>query len=411
MILLTFVLSPIHQHHSVRYLFALLMLIFSAAAQAESTSVDIQDFKDPNAKTLWQALRNLEAGTRREPVRIIQLGDSHTAGDYFTGRLRQALQAKYGNAGIGWLTPGYVTNQRSDLATMRGLGKWQMNDSKLPKPGDIFPLGGLFNTSGGASILDVKSKQDLASGSWQLSIWHKGTNTPWKIALPSGKLYKLAPQDHIAGEWNLSNIAVNSTNAANIRLLAPSNAHLGGIALDRMSPGITLDSMGINGAKASIIHRWQEQAIEKQLAWRKPQLIILAYGTNEAFETDVSDYANQLRNAIRLLKKSAPNAAILIVGAPASAKMRAPNARGCRLPLPPNLIQVMNIQKRIAKQEHTLYWDWAAVMGGKCGAAAWVNSKPQLMRNDLIHFSVEGYAATADALAKAINTQVKESQD
>jgi lysophospholipase L1-like esterase len=394
----------------IRYLFGLFFFLFSSLTLADSRFVEIQDFKDPNAKALWQALHNLETGIRLEPVRIIQLGDSHTAGDYLTGRLRQQLQAKYGNAGIGWLTPGYVTNQRSDLATMRGLGKWQMSDSKLPKPGEHFPLGGLFNTSGGASIMDIKSKQDLASGSWQLSIWHKGSNTPWKIALPSGKLYKLAPQDHSDGEWNLSNIAVNSTNAANIRLLAPNSGSLGGIALDRMSPGITLDTMGINGARASIINRWNEHTVEKQLIWRKPQLIILAYGTNEAFETDISDYANQLRNVVRLLKKSAPGAAILIVGAPASAKMRAPNARGgCRLPLPPNLTQVMNIQKRIAKQERTLYWDWSAIMGGKCGAAAWANSKPQLMRKDLIHFSAEGYVVTADALFKALNEAVKEA--
>ena len=391
-------------------LFSFLLFIFSSMAVAKSPFVEIEDFKDPNAKALWQALHNLETGIRLEPVRIIQLGDSHTAGDYLTGRLRQQLQAQYGNAGIGWLTPGYIVNQRSDLALMKGFGKWQVSDSKLPKTNDVFPLGGLFNTSGGASIMDVKAKQDLMSGSWQLSIWHKNSNTPWKIALPSGKLYKLAPQDHVDGEWNLSNIAVNSTNAANLRLLAPNGGSLGGIALDRMSPGITFDTMGINGARASIINRWDQTSVQKQLAWRKPQLIILAYGTNEAFETDISDYANQLRQVIRLLKKSAPEAAILIVGAPASAKTRAPNSHGgCKLPLPPNLTQVMNIQKRIAKQERTLYWDWSAIMGGKCGAAIWANTRPQLMRKDLIHFSAEGYTATADALVKAINEKVRES--
>jgi lysophospholipase L1-like esterase len=380
-----------------------LLFVFSSVAFAESQNVDIQDFKDPNAATLWQALGNLENGNRLEPIRIIQLGDSHTAGDYLTGRLRQQLQTKYGDAGIGWLTPGYVINQRYELATMKAIGKWQMSDSKLPKTNDVFPLGGLFNTSGGASIMDVKAKQDLASGSWQLSIWHKNSNTPWKIALPSGKLYKMAPQDHIDGQWNLSNIALNSTNAASLRLLAPNGGSLGGIALDRMSPGITLDVMGINGAKASIINRWDQNSVIKQLIWRNPQLIILAYGTNEAFENDITDYANQLRQVVRLLKQAAPNSAILIVGAPASAKTRVPNYRaGCRLPLPPNLTQVMNIQKRIAKQEHTLYWDWSAIMGGKCGAANWLNTRPQLMRKDMIHFSAEGYVATADALFNAL---------
>lgn len=375
---------------------------------ADSKNIDIQDFNDPRAENLWQAFADLESGKRREPLRIIQLGDSHTAGDYLTGRLRKNLQSRYGNAGIGWVTPGYVLNQRSSLVLFRGLGKWQMLDSKLPNTSGIFPLGGLINISNGQSILDIKAKEELLPGSWQFSIWHRGSTTPWRIALPSGKLYKMAPQDHIAGEWNLSNIAVNTTNASSLRLLAPQGGYLGGVALDRIAPGVTLDSLGINGARASLINKWHQPSIEKQLRWRNPELIILAYGTNEAFETDIRNFAEDLRSTIRFLKKAAPRAAILIVGAPASAKTRAPNARaGCKLPLPPNLVQVMNAQRRVAKQEKTLYWDWSAIMGGKCGAVSWLNSKPQLMRKDMIHFSAEGYDATADALFSAINKKVK----
>ena len=36
---------------------------------------------------------------------ILQIGDSHTAADYFTGELRQKLQARYGNGGVGYLEP------------------------------------------------------------------------------------------------------------------------------------------------------------------------------------------------------------------------------------------------------------------------------------------------------------------
>lgn len=398
-------------YRSTKIFIATVLIFFTNTVFAQVKFIEIEDFKDPNAAKLWQAFSDLETGVRTEPLRIIQLGDSHTAGDYLTERLRNLLQGRYGNAGIGWLTPGYVTNQRSAQASMKGLGKWQMNDSKMMKPNQRFPLGGLFNTSGGASIMDIQSKFDLPGGSWQLSIWHKDSNTPWKIALPSGKLYKLAPQDHVDGEWNLSNIAVNSANATKLRLLAPNGGSLGGVSLDRMSPGVTLDAMGINGAKTSIINRWDNNSVQKQLIWRKPQLIILAYGTNEAFEMDISDYAQQLRTAVRLIRQSVPEASILIMGAPASAKNRSPNSRaGCRMPLPPNLIQVMNIQRRVAKQEKTLYWDWSAIMGGKCGASSWVNSRPALMRKDLIHFSAEGYQATADALFKAINNAVANNQ-
>ena len=48
-----------------------------------------------------QQLNNTSDGK----FRIIQVGDSHTAGDYFTDRLRRRLQQQWGNGGIGWVYP------------------------------------------------------------------------------------------------------------------------------------------------------------------------------------------------------------------------------------------------------------------------------------------------------------------
>ena len=64
--------------------------------------------------------------------------------------------------------------------------------------------------------------------------------------------------------------------------------------------------------------------------------------------------------------------------------------------------QVQNSQRRIARQEGTLYWDWSAMMGGNCGAQFWLKQKVPYMRPDLVHMSPEGYAASADALYMAL---------
>src|SRR6202040_4391800 len=37
---------------------------------------------------------------------ILQLGDSHTAADFFTGRVRERLQEIYGSGGAGSIVPG-----------------------------------------------------------------------------------------------------------------------------------------------------------------------------------------------------------------------------------------------------------------------------------------------------------------
>ncbi|HEY8939527.1 MAG TPA: GDSL-type esterase/lipase family protein [Cellvibrio sp.] len=371
----------------------------------------IQDYGDRKAPALWEGLQQLEQGKRTEPLRIIQLGDSHTAGDYFTGQMRLRLQRQFGNAGIGWLTPGYITNQRSHQVLLRSLGKWTLSDSKIAKHTGTFPLGGLINTSAGNSILEIKAKEELAAGQWQVSLWQQSKQTPWSLALAGGKLSKLPGQGDPKASWRLSNQLIDASKVNGLRLLAPSGGKLGGVILDRQAPGITLDALGINGSVANVISRWDEASLRTQLQWRNPQLIILAYGTNEAFGKDLvpETYESELTQVIRKLRAAAPNAALLLVGAPSSAKSKAPNINGgCQLPLPPSLIKVQNSQRRIARQEKTLYWDWGAMMGGNCGAQIWLKQRVPLMRPDLIHMSPEGYAASADALYMAL---VREMDD
>ncbi|MDF3013818.1 MAG: hypothetical protein K0Q78_2022 [Cellvibrio sp.] len=383
----------------------LLLLAKVLPAVAADKITPLLDYGDRKAPALWQSLRNLEDKKRQEPIRIIQLGDSHTAGDYFSGQLRQRLQNQFGNAGIGWLTPGYITNQRSAQVLLRSSGSWKLSDAKQHKHSGVFPVGGFINTSAGNSILEIKVKEAPASGKWRLSIWQNSGPTLWSLALPSGKVYKLPGQGDAKAAWKLSTEELGAERVNGLKLLAPSGGKLGGVILDRIAPGITLDALGNNGSVANVINRWDSSSLRSQLQWRNPQLIILAYGTNEAFGKDLvpETYEAELRQAIRSLRGAAPEAAILLVGAPSSAKSRPPHINGgCRLPLPPSLIKVQNSQRRIARQEGTLYWDWSAMMGGNCGAQTWLKQKPALMRPDLVHLSPEGYVASADALYIAL---------
>ena len=72
-----------------------------------------------------QQLNNTSDGK----FRIIQVGDSHTAGDYFTDRLRRRLQQKWGNGGIGWVYPNTVKGQRMATVRYNGSG-WNTISSR-----------------------------------------------------------------------------------------------------------------------------------------------------------------------------------------------------------------------------------------------------------------------------------------
>jgi lysophospholipase L1-like esterase len=388
----------------------LALLCWLALSCAQAAAQPLQDFGDPQAAQLWEQFRDLESGKKRDALRLMQLGDSHTAGDYFTGQLRDYLQARYGNAGIGWLTPGYIDNQRSAQMKLQNQGRWQLSDSKQPSHYGLFPLGGLFNQALSSSRLLFSSKDPLAPGAWQIHAWLQAGQGVWRLSLASGESERLLPSRDRHSQWSLVSLRTSAVQLQSFSLLAPGGAAIGGLALDRQSPGVVLDALGINGAKGNVVLRWDSASLRKQLQWRSPKLVIIAFGTNEAFDLkfDPQEFARDLRDLVRHLRFHAPGAALLILSAPSSAKSKPPHLTGlCPQGLPRGLMEIWRLQKRIAQEERTLFWDWGAFMGGACGAQQWSQRAPALMGKDLIHLSREGYQASAEGLFAALQGQIR----
>ncbi len=381
-----------------------------ASAPTGQPKVAVDDFGDPHAKALWQSFRDIKTASRRQPLRIVQLGDSHTAGDYFSGQLRMLLQRDYGDAGIGWLTPGYIPNQRSAQVLLRNPNQWKVVDSKQPTHSGTFPLGGLIQKPTAHSGLEIRVKERQPQGPWMLHLWLQASQSPWQVKYPTGAVHTLKSHDQSHAAWRRVSIAVDGSQLHGIKLLPPRNSKLAGIIIDKNSPGVTLDALGINGAVAAVINRWDLVTLKQQLHWRSPELIILAYGTNEAFSKkfEPAAFEASLVQSIRLLRQLSPKAAILLMGAPASAKNKPPFMKAnCRLPLPPSLLAVQHSQRKIAQQEKTLYWDWSAAMGGNCNVDAWLKQKPALFRPDMVHLSQEGYQHSADLLYHALQQHIR----
>ncbi|MEE4295573.1 MAG: hypothetical protein V2J20_03020, partial [Wenzhouxiangella sp.] len=84
---------------------------------------------DPALKAFAKSLTALEQGQRTQ-VRILQLGDSHTASDRFSGHLRRLFQRDYGNAGRGDLPPGLPWRLFSPTqVSVTQDGAWQLHNS------------------------------------------------------------------------------------------------------------------------------------------------------------------------------------------------------------------------------------------------------------------------------------------
>lgn len=129
-----------------------------------------------------------------------------------------------------------------------------------------------------------------------------------------------------------------------------------------------------------------------------PDLVIIAYGSNEGFDDhlDLAAYDSLLRDQIARLRAAAPGAALLILGAPEA--MRGEGGGICaedpaeRWAAPAMLGLVRDVQHRVAAETGVAFWDWRGRMGGNCAAHRLTLGPDPLMRGDHVHFNDAGGA-------------------
>ncbi|WP_258306060.1 SGNH/GDSL hydrolase family protein [Enterobacter sp. CGMCC 5087] len=351
------------------------------------TSDVMADYGESRVKRLAEKLRN----SRRETTHILVMGDSHTAADFLSGQLRTMLQARYGNGGPGFVSPVKVPGNRYSHVNYTQASGWRLETSRRAQDA-AFTLGGMIATP---TTPDNVSRITVTDGETALraqALYRSAGNATLRVG---GNAVSLV-ETH--GGWALSP-AVPVAPSFSVSLKG-SGTQLAGFWLTASpSRGVIVSALGINGAQISMPDKWPADwpGTLKRLS---PDLVVLAYGTNEAFNASlVPDiYRQDLLLQIRKIRLAVPEAAILLIGPGSSIQHK--DATGCRQRQSPVLKRVIEIQKQAAREEHTLFWDWFAFMGGDCAIEQWaVQGKA---RPDLVHLQAAGYREVADGLWKGL---------
>ncbi len=336
-----------------------------------------------NIAKLKQRFAQLQQG-KKDIIRITQFGDSHSAADFFTGRLRNVLQQRYGDAGIGWISPLFIRGQRHEKITYDS-EDWQLFDSRRDDE-DNYPMGGyIAKSQSDTGFIQIKHKNN-DSGQWALKLLVKNpTDMDWQVTSHTTKL------------------------PANIDSQG-EGMEIGGAWLTRLpATGIIVETVAANGAKNTLWDKWESSWLQRDLAkLSRSDMVILAYGTNEAFNNrlDIRKFAHDMNKRVKQIRQALPHAVILVIGAPESYKKRPSKQQlalnndlssdDCDSQRPALLSQIQQIQSDIAEQYGILYWDWQQAIGGQCQVSQLIND--DLMQKDGIHFTAKGYEYAADKL-------------
>lgn len=344
--------------------------------------------RDGNVSLLAGKLRN--AG--RAPVAIVQLGDSHTAADLFSGELRRLLQARYGDGGIGLVPATAVPGIRHDRVIINSEPRQWTLVSARNQQSSQFPLGGYLSIPQAAQPVVTLKARDDDHQRYRISALYQAASNSTLVANRTQR--RMLPAT--AGKWQLSPAFPNLGLPVQMSLQPSQGVVLGGWYIQgQKNSGVTLSALGINGARLEVVDKWQP-GWQDSLKALRPDLVILAYGTNEAFDDtlDLALYQTQLDTTLTRLRQDMPRSAILLVGPPDSIKQR--KARSCAARQPQPLAAVVRIQRQLAQKHKALFWDWQGYMGGPCSIATW--QAQGLARGDLVHLTADGYRKSAAGL-------------
>ena len=363
------------------------------------------------------------------PVRVLQFGDSHTAADMLSGEARRVFQGQFGNGGVGFTFPGHPfagfrilgsSHAESPGWTTLGTHFTQLGDAMLGMGGvavQTYRPGESITEDAPCTSFEVQYLQQPGGGALQLtdngvvagqidtSTLGAGLGSGLGSGLGAGRGADVpsspsaAPADSAgsgAGSFRYDcpvgsqghddvphHFVATTLGNAPVRLL-------GTVALQ---PGVTWEAMGINGAEAPLMLRWNQALFTAYLARTAASLIVLAYGTNEAAAGYTTEsYSEVFARLLDRLHATLPDAAILVMG-PAD-RSTAGRRRGYATFA--GTEKIVEAQRDVCRTHGCAFWDWQQRMGGFGSMQRWVLAG--WAQPDHTHFTGEGYRTLADAL-------------
>jgi lysophospholipase L1-like esterase len=344
----------------------------------------------------FEQLYRHQRGEHSGPVRILQYGDSHTAADELSGQLRNLFQASFGNGGSGFSIAGqpFKSYRRLDVKSGSSLG-WR-TDGLVSRAGDgIYGLGGVSLT---ASAPRESLFLEADAAEFELYYYQQPGGGSLRL-YDSGAVLDLISTDGAPGPAYYRVPVGPGPHRFEIETLGRDPVRLFGWVAENPT-GVTYESFGLNGAQATTAAQWDAATLREHMEHHPPDLIVVAYGTNEAGNRrwTLESYQAEFTRMLRQFRAAAPAASILVVGPPD----RAQRIRRQWQPMARVGI-IAEAQRRAAWSMGCAFIDLRQEMGGPGAMQQWV--KAGQAQADHVHFTRSGYRLLGGAIFTDIMNQ------
>lgn len=353
---------------------------------------------------------------------ILQIGDSHTAADLFTGEVRDKLQAKFGAGGL-FLPPGIPkAGVQSAEFSIKADDAWQYEAMASTDEPNHFYLSGYTAKvqQPGAAILfaarvqqafdaiDVSFLKSPGGGQADIVLDDNVVDHVSLDGAPGDPLIKrLYPGSKPGSVGAFRTLKVVTTSSGPVEFT--------GVFVDQRQSGVSYLSVGFPGARVTVLKRMTPANFADDMARLDPDMIVLAFGTNEGFDDnlDPGDYKRSLGSIVSMLMMGNPALKVVIVGPPPGARKEdscaqvqtacgAPPSSSACWAQPPKLNAVRDAEREVAKELGAIFWDWSSVLPTACALEQGHLGDPPIFGPDRVHMTPHGYRDSADAFAQML---------
>lgn len=359
----------------------------------------------PSFHQFFNKMDSVYSGEKQK-LHIFHIGGSHIQADIYSNKIRTYLQNTntVSQGQRGFVFPYHLahTNNPINYRIEATKSKWQGYRSSIKKDSIAWGLAGVTAAFRDQyDTIQIKSNyRNYTNQPYEFNKLRVFYNT-WKSdynltvlnpglvisdTLNSDKMYREFHFNKLVDEVDISLVLKNAD------IENPEFA-LMGMEFMNDNDGIEYTSIGVNGGSFAFYNR--SVYFEKQLQLYKPDLFIIAIGTNDGYmpkrDFDAEKFRSYYEAFIRMIQRVNPDCAILLT---------VPNDNYYQRKIPnPNTATQQKVIMTLSEKYNMAVWDLYDVMGGLGASNKWYQNK--LMPRDRIHFTPLGYSIKGDLFMDA----------
>ncbi len=376
-----------------------------APAEYAGISVYIEDPTGRGMRAFYQALEKTARADETAITRVGHYGDSSIATDLITSTVRENLQARFGDAGHGFVlaAKGYIPYKHRGIRQSSNPEDWDVREVVRRQDRDgRYGYGGVQSRAGRGSWARVGTAKrgDVGMNASRFDLYYEEQPRGGKFSVRLDK-----------GDWEVVSTKADQLGDGVYSIQAPDGPHqiefrytrggpvtFYGVVVERDRPGVVYDSLGLVGARANRLLNFDESHIRSQLEQRGVNLLVLGFGGNEASDERTEDaFYEDYVQVLRRMRQGREELGCLVFAPLDQARRH----RG-RIRTLPTIPLIVAAQRRAALDSGCAFYDTWQAMGGEDAMRRWYKAQPRLAMGDFRHATPAGYEIIGNMFYKAL---------